>query len=90
MTCLLPRIGVDPLLFFEQLFRQHIFGTIYKAFSQSLASKNGARLAAMQAAEKNIVELEEKLQGQFRETRQNAITAEFLDIISGFEALSTA
>lgn len=81
-------IGVNPVLFFEQLFRQQIFGTIYKAFSQSLASENGARLASIQAAEKNIFELEEKLQGQFRETKQNSITAEHLDIISGFEALS--
>lgn len=84
----LPMIGINQVLFFEQLFRQHIFGAIYKAFSQSLASENGARLASMQAAEKNIVELEEKLQGQFRETRQNSITAELLDIISGFEALA--
>lgn len=46
------------------------------------------RLAAMQAAEKNIFEMEETLQGKFRETRQNAITAELLDIVSGFEALT--
>ena len=85
----LPMIGVNHNLFFKQLFNQHIFGTIYKAFSQSLASENGARLAAMQAAEKNILEMEEDLQGRFRETRQNTITAELLDIISGFEALST-
>jgi len=83
-----PMIGVNHALFFKQLFKQHIFGTIYKAFSQSLASENGARLAAMQAAEKNILEMEEDLQGRFRETRQNTITDELLDIISGFEALS--
>ncbi|MBU0730620.1 MAG: F0F1 ATP synthase subunit gamma [Proteobacteria bacterium] len=86
----LPMIGVNHALFFEQLFNQHIFGTIYKAFSQSLASENAARLASMQAAEKNILEMEEALQGKFRETRQNTITAELLDIISGFEALSPA
>jgi len=85
-----PMIGVNHALFFKQLFKQHIFGTIYKAFSQSLASENGARLAAMQAAEKNILEMEEDLQGRFRETRQNTITDELLDIISGFEALSIA
>jgi len=84
----LPMIGVNHAMFFEQLFTQHIFGAIYKAFSQSLASENAARLASMQAAEKNILEMEETLQGRFRETRQNAITAELLDIISGFEALS--
>ena len=83
-------IGGNQALFFKQLFNQHIFGTLYKAFSQSLASENGARLVAMQAAEKNILEMEEGLQGRFRETRQNTITDELLDIISGFEALSIA
>ena len=87
-TRCLPLIRMDTGIFFEHLFHQHIFGAIYKAFSQSLASENAARLAAMQAAEKNIVEMEETLQGKFRETRQNAITAELLDIISGFEALA--
>ena len=89
-TRCLPMIGVNHALFFEQLFRQHLFGKIYKAFSQSLASENAARLVSMQAAEKNILEMEEALQGRFRETRQNTITAELLDIISGFEALSPA
>ncbi|MBC8316611.1 MAG: F0F1 ATP synthase subunit gamma [Desulfobulbaceae bacterium] len=87
-TRCLPLIRMDTGLFFEHLFHQHIFSAIYKAFSQSLASENAARLASMQAAEKNIVEMEETLQSKFRETRQNAITAELLDIISGFEALA--
>lgn len=85
-----PIIGMAMDAFFEQIFRQHIFASIYKAFAQSLASENAARLSAMQAAEKNILDLEEKLQGKFRERRQSAITAELLDIISGFEALNTA
>ena len=42
----------------------------------------------MQAAEKNILETLDDLQGHFREHRQAAITAELLDIVSGFEALS--
>ena len=43
---------------------------------------------AMQAAEKNILETLDHLQAVFREQRQAAITAELLDIVSGFEALS--
>lgn len=82
-----PMLGIHESLLFETLFQQHIFASIYKAFVHSLASENSARLAAMQAAEKNIMEMEEDLQGSFRETRQNAITAELLDIISGFEAI---
>ena len=82
-------IGADKALFFEEIFQLHIFGSIYKAFSQSLASENSAPLSFMQAAEKNIMEMDENLQGHFRETRQNIITAELLGIIPGFEALST-
>ena len=43
---------------------------------------------AMQAAEKNITELEEELKARFRDQPQASITNELLDIISGFEALS--
>lgn len=82
-----PVIGMKIDAFFEHIFRQHIFASIYRAFAQSLACENAARLSAMQAAEKNILELEEELQAKLRENRQSAITAELLDIISGFEAL---
>ena len=83
----LPMIGVSPETFSVQLFQQHIFVTIYAAFTQSMASENAARLRSMQAAEKNILEIEERLVGLFRETRQSVITAELLDIVSGFESL---
>lgn len=85
-----PIIGMEMEAFFEHIFRQHIFASIYRAFAQSLACENAARLSAMQAAEKNILELEEELQAKLRENRQSAITAELLDIISGFEALKAA
>jgi F-type H+-transporting ATPase subunit gamma len=73
---------------FSHLFRQHLFVSLYRAFAQSLASENAARLMAMQAAEKNILETQDQLQAAFREQRQANITNELFDIISGFEALS--
>lgn len=87
-TGCLPQPGVALNTFFSNLFQYYMFGALYRAFAQAMASENGARLAAMQAAEKNILELKEDLQAEFRETRQSAITAEMFDIISGFEALS--
>lgn len=83
----LPQLGLPWEVLFRHLFRQYVFVSIYRAFAQSMTSENTARLRSMQAAEKNILELEEGLQGQFRETRQSNITAELLDIISGFEAI---
>lgn len=84
----LPRLGLPWQTLFRHLFRQYLFVSLYRAFAQSLASENAARLRSMQAAEKNIRELTDELQRKFRETRQSVITAELLDIIAGFEAIS--
>lgn len=84
----LPMMGLAREDMFTYLFSQYLFISFYRAMAQSLASENAARLMAMQAAEKNILELEEELQALFREQRQTSITSELLDIISGFEALS--
>ena len=42
----------------------------------------------MQAAERNIEDRLEELKMRFRQLRQQTITEELLDIMSGFEALS--
>ncbi len=83
----LPLIGAGPTESFAGLFRERLFVSLYRLAALSMAAENAARLAAMQAAEKNIQELREDLNAAFRDTRQNAITAELLDIVSGFEAL---
>ena len=84
----LPLLALPYPDMFRHLFRQHLFISLYKAMAQSLASENAARLMAMQAAEKNIIEMQEQLQSKYREQRQNIITNELLDIVSGFQALS--
>jgi F-type H+-transporting ATPase subunit gamma len=43
----------------------------------------------MQAAEKNIEEQLSELKKQFHQMRQMAITEELLDIVAGFEALTS-
>ena len=84
----IPMVGLPPGEMLLHLFRQYLFVSFYRAFAQSLASENAARLMAMQAAEKNILETEAELQALYREQRQASITNELLDIVSGFEALS--
>jgi len=84
----LPMIGIDREELFRRLFSQYLFASLYRAFAQSMASENAARLASMQAAEKNILEISEELQAKYRETRQSTITAELFDIVAGFEAIS--
>jgi len=75
----------EPL--FASLIRQFLFISVFRAFAESLASEQNSRLVSMQIAEKNIQEHLEELSNCYRQQRQNAITEELLDVISGFEAI---
>jgi F-type H+-transporting ATPase subunit gamma len=86
-TNVLPHFTMSTGTLFRALIRQYIFVSLYQAFAESLASENASRLAAMQAAENNIEQRLNELNSQYNHQRQNAITAELLDIVSGFEAL---
>lgn len=81
----LHRMSWDQL--FSQLVRQYVFVALFRALAESLQSENASRLASMQRAEKNIDELLEELVRQRNHLRQETITEELLDIISGSEAL---
>lgn len=83
----IPMLAASRENMFTGLFHQYLFVSIYRVFAQSLAAENAGRLTAMQAAEKNILEMEDELQALYREQRQAQITDELIDIISGFEAL---
>ena len=85
----IPHQTLPPEMFFEHLFGQYLFVSLYRAYGRSLAAENAARLAAMQAAEKNIEELQDQLEASFRQTRQEQITSELLDVVSGFEAMQS-
>jgi F-type H+-transporting ATPase subunit gamma len=65
-----------------------LFVSLFTACAESLASENASRIAAMQAAEKNIEQRLDELRGAFNLMRQSAITEELLDVVTGFEALS--
>lgn len=69
------------------LFRQYFFVGLYRACVESLAGENASRLASMQMAEKNIEERLDQLHRVYQQQRQTIITAELLDIVSGFEVL---
>jgi F-type H+-transporting ATPase subunit gamma len=83
----LPTYTLPAPQLFSALLRQYFFVSLYRAFAFSLAAENASRLAAMQAAEKNINERLHELTSHYQQARQTAITEELLDIISGFKAL---
>jgi F-type H+-transporting ATPase subunit gamma len=70
------------------LVQEYLFVSLYKACAESLASENASRLAAMQRAEKNIDDLVENLNQEFRRLRQTSIDEELFDVLSGYESLS--
>lgn len=84
----IPTYFTNRELIISNLIQQYFFITLYRAFCFSLASENASRLSSMQSAEKNIEERLEELNFEFRRERQNSITEELNDIISGFKVIS--
>jgi len=74
----------------EALIREYLFGSLFRACAESIASENASRLAAMQRAERNIDSLVESLELARNGLRQAAIDEELFDVIAGFEALTAA
>ena len=83
----LPTFTMSPDQLLSSLLRQYFFVSLYRACALSLAAENTSRLSAMQAAEKNINERLDELKISYQHKRQEAITEELLDIISGFKAV---
>jgi F-type H+-transporting ATPase subunit gamma len=84
----IPAFTMDRDRLFTLMIRQSLFISLYRACAESMASENAARLASMQAADRNIGERLDELNFQFRDLRQSTITEELLDIVSGFETLT--
>jgi len=83
----LPTFNMERNQLLATLLRQYFFVSIFQACAESQASEHASRLAAMQSAEKNLDERREEVTSLFRRLRQDAITTELLDVVSGFEAV---
>jgi len=86
----LPTFSMDWEPLFSALVRQHMFVVLQRAGTESLASEEASRLAAMQQAEQNIDDRLNELEAQYHQQRQSAITAELLDIIAGYNAVTAS
>jgi F-type H+-transporting ATPase subunit gamma len=79
---------------FERLFaalvRQYVFIGLFNAAAESLASEQASRLLAMQRAERNIEQHLGEVTAEYRAQRQQQITDEIIDVLSGFEAMQGA
>ena len=85
----LPTYSMNPEELFAALIRQHLFVSLFLAAAESLAAESTARLARMQQAERAIDDRLEELASASRNARQTQITDELMDVIAGFEAMSS-
>lgn len=86
-TRCLPMHFGSPEQLLSELVRQHLFVALFRAFAESMAAENSARLGAMEAATRNVEERLDQLTLDFHGARQGAITEELLDVTAGYEAM---
>ena len=82
-----PESDIEPEVMLESIVPYYVGGVIYSALTESLASEQGARRTAMNAANKNASEMIESLMLRYNRARQSIITQEITEIVSGAEAL---
>jgi len=70
------------------LIREYLFISLFRACAESLASENASRLAAMERADRNILDLLEQMNSRFHRLRQSSIDEELSDVTAGYEALA--
>ncbi len=72
---------------FSKLLPRLIETQIFRALLESVASEQGARMTAMDAASKNATELIDSLTLNMNRIRQAAITNEIIEVVSGSSTL---
>jgi F-type H+-transporting ATPase subunit gamma len=71
----------------DTLVKKYIDYSMYYSLLNSLAAEHSARMQAMDAATNNAGEMVKKLTVAYNKARQEAITTELIEIISGMESL---
>ena len=69
------------------LMREYLTMILFSAITMSLSAEHYTRMINMQNAEKNIDERLEEMNLVYQQKRQEAITEELIDIVSGAEAM---
>jgi F-type H+-transporting ATPase subunit gamma len=75
----------DTLL--DALVKRYVEYTMYYSLIDSLAAEHSARMQAMDAATSNAKEMVKELTVKYNKARQEAITTELIEIISGVESM---
>jgi len=76
-----------PQQIIEQLLVKHFDLQVYRSMSESVAAEHGARMTAMENATNNAKEMINSYTLTYNKLRQEKITTELTEIVSGAEAL---
>ena len=77
----------SPEAILKRLCDNYLNITLYNAFLESMAAEQGARMAAMESATDNAIEMVKELTLIYNRQRQAQITTELSEIVAGSEAL---
>ncbi len=77
----------DPKMLFDSILKRFIESQVYQAVVENLASEQSARMMAMKSATDNAEALVNDLQLVYNKARQESITLELTDIVSGAAAV---
>ena len=86
----LPLVTMPPDQLWRAVVRQYLFVSLFQACAESQASENAARITAMQTAETHIHDRLGEFQLDYQQMRQTSVTEELLEVITGFEALTSS
>ena len=77
----------DSKIILDSLIQKYIEFNLYYSLIDSLAAEHASRVQAMDAANRNAKEMVSNLTVQYNKARQESITTELTEIISGMESL---
>ncbi len=77
----------SPEAIIEDLLAKHFSVQVYRCMAESVAAEHGARMTAMENATNNAKEVLSRLTLTYNKLRQEKITTELIEIVSGAEAL---
>ena len=83
----IPMLPVEPQKMFAALVKEMLMSALSKLINSSLAAEHYTRMTNMQNAEKNIDENLAIMNLEYQQQRQEEITDELIDVISGAEAM---
>ena len=85
-----PLITLPPEVLLERLAAEYVYAELCEAAMHAFVAENEARVAAMVRARSNVQDMLERLRSSERQVRQEAITAELVELAGAIRPPSHA